>query len=100
MSRLEPQVRKEQILEAAIHVADRNGLYDLRREDVAEKAGVATGLVNRYFGTMTQLRRAVMRRAISKEHLSIVAEGVARRDPQAMKAPEELKRNALNSLVG
>jgi len=100
MSRLEPHVRKEQILEAAVGIAAEAGLYTIRREDVALKAEVACGLVNRYFGTMNQLRRAVMRHAISNRNLSIIAEGIARRDPQAMKAPDDLRREAINSLVG
>ena len=100
MTRLKAAVRREQILKAAVAVAERDGLYRMTREQVALKAKVAAGLVNWYFGTMQQLRRAVMHHAVNHEILRIVAHGVINKDPQAMKAPENLRNAALTSVMG
>ncbi len=97
-SRLAPAARKADILAAAVRRAEKVGLGQLRRDDVANEAGVANGLVTRYFNTMSQLKRAVIRYAVHNEILAIVAQALAMREPEAMKAPEELKRAALATL--
>ncbi len=95
--RKDPKDRQEMILQAAINVAKREGLSKLKRETVAQEANVSCGLVNRYFNTMPQLHRAVIRAAIHAEFpiLEIVAEALVQRDPQAMKAPQHIKDSAL-----
>lgn len=96
--RLDPKVRKDEILAVAVQRAKALGINGLRRDDIAEHAGVANGLVTRYFNTMTQLKRAVIRFAVHNEILPLIAQGLATRDPEALKAPEELKTRALTSL--
>lgn len=96
--RLAPEIRKEAILAVALDRALVLGLNNLRRDDIAQHAGVANGLVTRYFNTMTQLRRAVVRAAIHRECLPVLAQALASRDPDALKAPEDLRKRALASL--
>jgi AcrR family transcriptional regulator len=96
--RLDPKVRKESILDVAIQRAMELGFDNIRRDDIADKAGVAQGLVTRYFTTMTQLKRAVMRAAVHRGILSIIAQGIVAKHPEALKASEELKQQALSSL--
>ena len=96
--RLQPEQRKSEILEAALHIAKRDGLNGMTRDAVACHAKCATGGVSRYFNTMTQLKRAVVREAIQREELTIIAEGVALRDPNAMKAPADLRSKAMLAL--
>ena len=105
---LKKDVRREQILSAAMDIALVNGYGTLTRDGVAIKAGVAAGQVNRIFATMPQLRRAVMRSAVSQLELNsnnermllILAEGLSRRETSALNAPLELKEAALQLLVG
>lgn len=92
--------RKIQILNAAVALATTDGYANITRTDVAELAGVSTGLVNKYYSTIPQLKRAVMRAAIQREVLSIVAQGLTAKDPQALKAPDELKQRAVASILG
>lgn len=99
ITRLDPKVRKEQILEAAVQRALVLGITGLRRDDVAIAACVADALVSKYFNTMTQLRRAVMRHAVHNKILPIVAQGIALRDPEALKASPELQAQALATLA-
>ncbi|MGL5775626.1 MAG: helix-turn-helix domain-containing protein, partial [Aeromonas veronii] len=44
------------ILEAAYQLAQVDGWTNFKRDDVAEKAGVATGSVSHHFKTMDGLR--------------------------------------------
>ena len=97
---LKPKVRKEQILAAAVVVAERDGYLHMRRIDVAEVAQCATGSVSRYFNTMHQLRRAVMREAVQTGNHAIIAQGLIAKDKQAMKASEEVKQAALSAAMG
>jgi AcrR family transcriptional regulator len=99
ITRLDPKERKNQILDVAVTLAATYGINTLRRDSVAKAAEVSDGLVSRYFNTMNQLRRAVMRAAVHREILPIIAEGIALRDPDALKASEELRAKALASLA-
>lgn len=96
---MKPADRKKQILDASVKIAKTRGYNHITREDIASEAQCATGLINRYFQTMLQLRRAVMRAAVKQGVLEIVAQGIVAKDPQAMKASEELKNRALASLT-
>ena len=98
-TRMKPEARRDQILAAALQIANTDGYNALTRDGVAQVAGVATGQVNHIFNTMTQLRRAVMRAAVNREIKSIIAQGLAQGDSEAHKAPEWLQRAALDSLV-
>lgn len=99
--RLKPDDRKQQILDATIKVAGRPGGWaKLTRDAVAKEADCAEGLVSRYFGTMVAFRRTIMRAAIASKNLAIVAQGLAAGDPNAQKAPPELKAAAVKTLAG
>jgi len=97
--RASPKLRKRQILDAAITVSVKHGYQHITREHVAKCAGISEGLVTRYFNTMVQLRRDVMRAAIRDGKYKIVAQGLAANDKQARKAPDELKAEALTYLA-
>lgn len=97
--RLLPNDRKEQIMQKAMGLAGRGGYNNVKRADVAAAAGVAEGLVSKYWGTMVQLRRAIMRRAVTERNLLIIAQGLAGGDAQARKAPEALRREAVETLL-
>lgn len=87
------------ILTAAIDVAKRDGFNNLSRNIVAAKAGASPSKVSQVYSTMPKLRRAVMRYALQNELLDIIAAGLGIKDKTAMKASEELKRRALETLI-
>ena len=99
MPRLRPELRKEQILEAAMIVAERSGYKEMLRREIAKEANCGNGTVSLYFGTMTQLHRAVMRKAIQDEILTIIAQGIAARDANALKAPTDLRQAAMEWML-
>jgi len=92
-------VRRETILAAALTVARNPGGWStLTRSLVANEAGCTDGLVSRYFGTMTDFRRKIMREAIAQRDLKIIAQGLACEYPHAYKADPELRKQALGSI--
>lgn len=92
--------RREEILSAALKLARQGNYQSITRDAIADEAGVSFGLVTRYFGTMNNLRRDVMRAAIKLEKAEIVAQGLALGDKHARKAPEELKKEAAAIMCG
>jgi len=92
--RVPAAMRKENILQVAVQLAAINGYDKITRDGVAEHAGVSMGLVTKYFGTMNQLRRDIMRAAIKREVPEIIAQGLVNGDARAKKAPDELKEKA------
>jgi AcrR family transcriptional regulator len=97
--RLEPLVRLEQILDAALRMSRLYGYRDMTRKDVAGAAKCSEALVSSYFGTMVQLRRAVVRAAIDQKDLAIIGQALAAKDKHAQKAPLDLRVAALASLA-
>jgi AcrR family transcriptional regulator len=97
--RLDAKDRQGEILEAALLVAQKMGFANIRQKDIAERAGCGYGTVTLHFKTMTQMRREIMRAAIKREILPIIAQGLGMGDPNAKKAPAEIKKKALASLA-
>ena len=100
LARQQVEARDSRVLEAALALANSiNGLERMTRESVAMLAGVATGSVNTAFGTMADLRIAVVEEAIKREVLAVVAQGIAGAYPAALAAPRDLQMRALASLT-
>lgn len=90
---------KASILDAALSIGRELGMPLLSRESVARRAGCAPSLVSHYFGTVPELKQAVMREAIAREDLPLVAAGLAVGDTIAKTAPFELRQRAAATLV-
>lgn len=90
--------RNSKVLEAAIVEAEAEGYQFITRDAVAKRAGVSAGGVNNAFGTMLGLKRAVLREAIRREILPIVAEGLACKSPVIAEASPELIERARAAL--
>jgi AcrR family transcriptional regulator len=96
--RMKPKDRRNELFEHAVALATEHGYMMLRRSDIAERGGVAEALVSHYFGTMKALRRDVMRAAVKRKLLAIIAQGLAMSDQQALKAPADVQQQALCAL--
>jgi AcrR family transcriptional regulator len=93
------QTTRDSILEAALALAEEKGFQSFTRDEVAERVGCAMGSINYHYETMKQLRRAVMGEAIKRENLIVVAQGMVANDPRAKRAPEELRRKAVEHMM-
>lgn len=95
---MKPHERRAEILDAAVRTASSMGFMRMTRDDIARTAGCTGGLVSARLGSMEKVRVEVMREAIRREVLSIVAEGIALRHRDALKAAPELRQRAVTSL--
>ena len=99
MKRLKPEVRKLEILEAMLPLAEKHGYEFVTRNMIGEALGITGNAVQYHFGAMGALRNEFMRFAVRNEILPIIAQGVARGEKRALRAPEELKVRAVQSLL-
>jgi AcrR family transcriptional regulator len=90
--------RKSEILAAALALAIKHGYMHVTRLQISERIGCATGLIPYHFGNMCDLRRSMMSEALRTRCLPVLAQGIVTKHPKAMRAPEELRRAALDSL--
>ena len=97
--KLEARQRVAQILAAALELAPKVGYQKLTREAIAQHLGIPSSLIPYHMGTMPAFRRQIMREAVRVECLPVIAQGLAARDSQALKAPPELRARALQSLA-
>lgn len=92
--------RVKHILDAALMLAETHGYASISRDQIARVCGFPSpSLITYHMGTMDALRRTMIREAIKRENLRVLAQALAARDRHACKAPEELKTRALQSLA-
>jgi AcrR family transcriptional regulator len=94
-----PTHGRDELMSAALTVAQRDGYRQMSCESVAIEGKCSRGLINKYFGTMLQLRRAVMRAAVVRRNLLVIAQGLAAGDVHANEASTMVKRDALEGLL-
>lgn len=92
--------RDARIMAAATECAMDAGFQWITREEVAARAGVSVGTVNTAYGTMNELKRAVLRRAVETENLAIVAQGLADGHEIARAAPAHVRAAAAAHIAG
>jgi AcrR family transcriptional regulator len=91
--------RNTAVLDAACTIAHEEGVAKVTRMRVADAAGVSLGSVSAAFGGMPELHEAVMREAVRRPLLSVLAQGLAMGDAIARDAPDDLKRQAVESAL-
>jgi len=96
--RLTKDERREEILTAALHLSKKHSYLSVTRGQIADHIGVASSLIMYHFKTMPQLRRDIMRAAIRNHVPEVIAQGLAAKDPRAIKAPDNLKEAAIQLL--
>lgn len=89
--RSDPEVRTAELLTVALNLAAADGWHALTREKIANAAGVSPGLVSVRLGTMDALKRSVMRAAVTRRVVAVVAEGLVAGDRHARKADAGLR---------
>lgn len=80
-TRLAPEHRQAQILDAAFGLAEKGQLYSMRMDNVAAIVGVSRGTVRHHFGGMRKLRIAVIRKALDENNIFIVEHARRALDP-------------------
>ncbi len=91
--------RNPLVLKAALELSEIIGYRHVTRDQIADKAGVATGTVSLHLGTMIQLRRTVVRHAIKQGIKKIIAQAIVADDPHIKKLTDEERRTALMAVT-
>lgn len=91
--------RGQEILEAGVLLAQEIGLHGITRDGVAERARVSTALVNRYWGTIAQLKDKIVATAVERELLDILAQAILDKHPAALAAPRRLQERAARQML-
>ncbi|MEG1884863.1 MAG: TetR/AcrR family transcriptional regulator [Alistipes sp.] len=97
--RVNPELRKDHVLNVALALSEVEGYSKVTRLQVADAAGVSTGTVSKHFGTMDQLRNDVVRRAVKTKNLKVIAQAIAAGDRHVKKIDVDLKAEALRCLI-
>lgn len=93
--------RDNRMMDAAISLAEEDSYQWITREAVAQRAGVAPATISFHFKTVANLKRAVLREAIKRRSLKIIAEGAGAGHTIIMEeCPADLRAEALASLMG
>lgn len=93
--------RDKRMMDAAISLSEEDSYQWITREAVAARAGVSPGTISHHFGSMANLKRAVLREAIKRRALKIIAEGAGCRHAIIMnECPDDLRAEAVASLIG
>lgn len=98
--RLQKQERKTELLDHAIAEAKAVGFSKISREGIARRADCSPGLIAYHLGNGIALRKAVMRAAVQRRELLLVAQGLAIADPIARRAPLEVRNKAVELIAG
>lgn len=97
--RVAADLRREQLLHAAIEISLAIGYKEVTYKQIADRTGVSAALVTKYFPSVRHLKQLIMLRAIKKEVLEIIVQGLADKNILATTLPLELKRKAAESLL-
>lgn len=93
--RMNATERKNAILEAALALSVRIGYRKLTRDNVAKAAGVSGPTIMHRFGTIRCLQNRVMMLAIKRGVGPVIVQGLAIKDPLAMKIPKPRQQEIL-----
>lgn len=91
---------KTAMIDAALKMAEKIGFASLTRVKVAEACRVSPGLVSQRFGTLDAMRRDILRAAMKKESLSVLAYAVATKHPICKKFDPALRKKIAAHLTG
>jgi len=103
MTRLTPEHRRRLLLDAALEVAHRDGLYNMTKSSIARQAECSQPLITHYFGSDIQMRAELLKhsvdiwtndRACDQCVTDILAQAIVMRDP-AVDCLSEVSRSEI-----
>ena len=95
----EATTTKDSFVESGLRYAEQDNYRRVPIRKICADHGKSHTLIFHYFGTATGFQDAVMNLAVSCKSITVVAQGLADRNPIAMAAPEELRRAAIDALL-
>lgn len=94
-NRVDPQLRRDQILSFGVIVARKVGYHRLTRDDVAIEIGVSKPTISYHFTSIAKLRNEILKTAIKLNDLEVMAQGFMNKDIQIQKLSATIKKQIL-----
>ena len=98
MNGIERKQRADEFALIGMNLAERSSYIQVKREQIAAAAGVASSSVNYALGGAEHVRNAIITKAIECENVTVLAQAIAMRHPLAVNAPRLLKARAVQLL--
>lgn len=106
-TRLQPEERRSQILDAAVLICIADGYNSVNQYSVAEKLGVSHTLIYYHFKTTKALKNLTIKSIVSRlkmgfgaeKELRAVADALSSGCKAALNAPTDIKRRAVETLL-
>ncbi len=98
--RLRADVRKDELITEALSMAASDHYTNVTRNGLAEAAGVSGSTVQYHFATMDKMRNEIMRAAVKRGDLVVLAQGIMAKHAHALRAPEGLRHAAVMKAAG
>lgn len=90
---------KSNILKQALKLARKKGFDKIKMPEIAEAAEVVNGTIVVHFTNMDKLRRDLLRFAVEKEDLTVIAQGLVANHVVTRKIDRDLKERALTHAI-
>jgi AcrR family transcriptional regulator len=96
--RINPNERRDQLIDIAVEVAKEKHFCAVSCKDVADRAGCSPGLIIHYFDTVEHLRDRIVQKAVERSVVEVVAQAMCARHPLMKTTRSSLRRAALEHL--
>lgn len=93
------KARRNEMLDAAIQLAELSGYTTVTRQWIADRVGCSPQLVNRYLGNLTEVRAQLLARAVETGNARVIAQGMLNNDPAMPDLDDQLKQDTLESVL-
>ncbi len=95
MPRLTPKIRCELILSHALKLASEPGGWStLTLAKIANEVSCTHGLILHHFGSITALRRKLVKIAVKEENFDVLIQALMAGDPEAKRMEPLLRKKA------
>jgi len=92
-------VRKQQLLEISLELAEEIGYRKITRQLIADRAKISVSLVTYHFKTMIYLKKLVIQMALKQNNKSVIAQAILMNDPLVKRISKEDKRKILKEVA-
>lgn len=93
--RMEPKDRLNGLLTHGIELAAKHGHAKVTLTMLAKAANVTHGLITHYFKSADEMRLGIVREAIDREDVRVVAQALLLEDPVNIEISDALKNKAI-----
>lgn len=93
------EVRREQLLIAALALSNQGHYKTVSRDAIARCCGMSGTIVQHYFGTMAELRATIVKEAVERWQVRVLAQAIIEKDPNVANLTENQRRLVLEDYV-